>query len=62
MNANKTGKLLFLAFSSAFMLAPSLALALACARASVAALRYPIFVPGKIVSVHLRFLNIQIRS
>jgi hypothetical protein len=58
MNANKTSKLLFLAFSSAFLLAPSLALALACARASVAALRCPIFAPGEIVSVHLRFHNI----
>jgi hypothetical protein len=40
------------------MLAPSLALARAGARASVAALRCPIFAPGKIVAfiicVHLR--------
>src|SRR3990167_5277385 len=38
------------------MLAPSLALALACARASVAAIHCPIFAPGKIVCVHLRLL------
>ena len=36
------------------MLAPSLALTLAYARASVAALRCPIFAPDKIVSVYLR--------
>ncbi|OGI49643.1 MAG: hypothetical protein A3E57_03530 [Candidatus Muproteobacteria bacterium RIFCSPHIGHO2_12_FULL_60_33] len=45
-------------FLSAFMLAPSMALALAYARAGVAALRCPIFAPGKIVRVHLRFQNI----
>jgi hypothetical protein len=39
----------------AFMLAPFLALALDCARASVAALRCPIFAPDKIVRVHQRF-------
>jgi hypothetical protein len=44
---------------SAFMLAPSLARALACARASVAALHCPIFAPGKIVRVHLRFQKIN---
>jgi len=40
---------------SALMLAPSLALALASARASVAVPRCPIIAPGKIVCVHLRF-------
>src|SRR3989344_7901772 len=43
---------------SALMLAPSLARALANARAGVAALRRPIFAPGKIVCVYLRFHNL----
>src|SRR3989344_5131124 len=43
---------------SAFMLAPSLALAPTRVRASVAAVHCPIFAPGKIVRVHLRLHDI----
>jgi hypothetical protein len=49
MNADKRDLL------SVLMLAPSLAFALAFARAGVAALRRPISAPGEIVRVHLWF-------